>query len=57
VLFDDDTLAVAETAGALNWKLIPADFQQLRKHPALAGVVIETRSIELKETNRWKRRG
>ncbi len=57
VLFDDDTLAVAETAGALNWKLIPPDFQQLRKHPALAGVVIETRAIELKETNRWKRRG
>jgi len=56
VLFDDDTLAVAETAGALNWKLIPSDFQQLRKHPALAGVVIETRAIELKETNRWKRR-
>jgi DNA polymerase-3 subunit alpha len=57
VLFEDDTLAVAETAGALNWKLIPADFQNLRKHPALVGVVIETRSIELKESSRWKRRG
>jgi DNA polymerase-3 subunit alpha len=57
VLFDDDTLAVAETAGALNWKLVCPDFQQLRKHPALAGVLIETRSIELKETSRWKRRG
>ena len=57
VLFDDDTLAVAETAGALNWKLVCPDFQKLRKHPALAGVVIETRAIELKETNRWKRRG
>ena len=57
VLFEDDTLAVAETAGALNWKLVCPDFQQLRKHPALVGVVIETRPIELKETNRWKRRG
>ena len=57
VLFEDDTLAVAETAGALNWKLVCPDFQQLRKHPALTGVLIETRSIELKETSRWKRRG
>jgi DNA polymerase-3 subunit alpha len=57
VLFDDDTLAVAETAGALNWKLIPNDFQKLRRHPALAGVVVETKPIELKETARWKSRG
>ena len=57
VLFDDDTLAVAETASALNWKLNPPDFQRLHKHPALAGVLIETRAIELKETSRWKRRG
>jgi DNA polymerase-3 subunit alpha len=57
VLFDDDTLAVAETAGALNWKLNPVDFQRIHKHPALAGVLIETRAIELKETARWKRRG
>ncbi|HLP01659.1 MAG TPA: DNA polymerase III subunit alpha [Opitutaceae bacterium] len=57
VLFEDNSLAVAETAGALNWKLVCPDFQQLRKHPALVGVLIETRSIELKETARWKRRG
>ncbi len=57
ILFDDDMVAIAETAGALNWKLDPAAFQQLRKHPALLGTLIETRPIELKETNRWKRRG
>ena len=57
ILFPDSSLAIAETAGAMNWRLSPPVFQRLRHHPAVAGVLIETRAIDLKETNRWRKRG
>ena len=49
--------AVGMTSGALAWKLNAPSFQQLRRHPAVAGVQLETRPVELKEDRRWKKRG
>jgi DNA polymerase III subunit alpha len=55
-LVDGRVAAVAEVSNALGWKLTGATFQQLRAHPAVAGVQIETKSLEIKETRRWAKR-
>jgi DNA polymerase-3 subunit alpha len=34
-----------------------AQFQQLRAHPAVAGTLVETKRLQLRETRRWARRG
>jgi len=54
--FHDRFTPVAEASPALTWKINAASFQQLRAHPAVAGVLVETRRLELKEDRRWKRR-
>ena len=55
-VFEDRMASVAEASHALSWKLNAITFQQLRAHPAVAGVEIETRHLELKEDRRWKKR-
>ncbi len=55
-VFPDHTASFAEASGGLGWKLMPADFQRLRAHPAVAGTLIETKRLQLKETRRWSRR-
>jgi DNA polymerase-3 subunit alpha len=52
-LMEDRAAPVAEISGALGWKVQGKVFQPLRKHPAVAGVVIETRHLELKQDRRW----
>ena len=47
----------AEASAGLGWKLTVAQFQQLRAHPAVAGTLVETKRLQLKETRRWARRG
>jgi DNA polymerase-3 subunit alpha len=47
----------AEASAGLGWKLTVAQFQQLRAHPAVAGVLVEAKRLQLKETRRWARRG
>jgi DNA polymerase-3 subunit alpha len=47
---------VAEASAALAWRLSAASFQQLRSHPSIAGVRIETRPLELKPEARWAKR-
>jgi DNA polymerase-3 subunit alpha len=54
--FPDRFTPVAEASPALTWKINAASFQELRAHPAVAGVLVETRRLELKEDRRWKRR-
>ena len=54
--FPDCYTPVAEASPALTWKLSAASFQQLRAHPAVTGVLVEVRRLELKEDRRWKRR-
>ncbi len=55
-LFEGRVAPVAEASTALGWKLNPATFQELRAHPAVAGVQIETKPLEVKEIRRWARR-
>ncbi|MDB6166225.1 MAG: dnaE, partial [Lacunisphaera sp.] len=52
-LFEGRAAPVAEVASALNWRVSPPTFQELRSHPAVAGAVIEPRRVEIKETRRW----
>jgi DNA polymerase-3 subunit alpha len=55
-LVEDRIAPVAEASTALTWKLNAASFQRLRQHPAVAGTLIETRRLELKDDRRWKKR-
>jgi DNA polymerase-3 subunit alpha len=53
-----DRLApVAEAPASLAWRVAPAAFQKLRAHPAVAGVLVEAKRLQLKETRRWAKRG
>ena len=54
-LFADRVSAVAEVSNALSWKLTAPLFQRLRAHPAVAGVQLETKRLELKSDRRWGR--
>jgi DNA polymerase-3 subunit alpha len=55
-VFEDRATPIAEASTALTWKLNAPSFQALRAHPAVAGVQIETRRLELKDDRRWKKR-
>jgi len=54
--FGDRVSPVAEASTALTWKVNAAAFQRLRAHPAVAGTMVETRRLELREDRRWKKR-
>jgi DNA polymerase-3 subunit alpha len=53
LLLEDRVAPVAEISNALNWKVYGKAFQPLRKHPAVAGLIVETRALELKQDRRW----
>ncbi|GIK99989.1 MAG: DNA-directed DNA polymerase [Alphaproteobacteria bacterium] len=55
-LFDDRIAPIAEVSGALSWKLTAPVFQELRAHPAVAGVQLEAKRLELKQDRRWGKR-
>ena len=55
-LFEDRVASIAEVSGALSWKLNAPAFQALRAHPAVAGVQIETKRLELKQDRKWAKR-
>jgi len=55
-MFEDRIAPIAEASTALTWKLTAADFQEIRNHPAVAGVQIETKPLELKQERRWGRK-
>ena len=55
-VFDDRVAPIAEASTALAWKLNAPTFQQLRAHPAVAGVQLETKRLELKQDRRWSKR-
>ena len=56
-VFPDRAAPVAEASGALGWKLTAAVFQEFRAHPAVAGVQLESKRLELKQDRRWGKRG
>ena len=53
---EDRVVAVADASSALNWKLSGEIFQILRNHPAVAGVQLEAKPLEVKEQRRWGKR-
>jgi DNA polymerase III subunit alpha len=55
-VFEGRVAPFAEASTALTWKLNAGSFQLLRTHPAVAGVLVETRHLELKEDRRWKKK-
>jgi DNA polymerase-3 subunit alpha len=55
-VFEDRVSALADASPALSWKLTAASFQRLRAHPAVAGIQLEAKRLELKEDRRWSRR-
>ena len=57
--FVDETgyAAMAETAASLTWRIDPATFSRLRAMPAVAGCVIETQPLQMKEVRRrWAKK-
>ncbi|MDR1282021.1 MAG: DNA polymerase III subunit alpha [Opitutaceae bacterium] len=54
-LFENRMAAVTETSAALGWRLDIPRFHELRSHPAVAGVQIATKPLELPQTP-WKKR-
>jgi DNA polymerase III subunit alpha len=55
-LFEDRITALSDISGALGWKLTPAKFQELRLHPAVAGVQLETKHLEIENDRKWSKR-
>jgi len=55
-LFPDRVTPVAEASTALTWKLMAPIFQELRAHPAVAGVQFEAKRLELKADRRWSKK-
>jgi len=55
-MFEKHVAPHAEASTALTWKLNGATFQQLRAHPAVAGVQLQTRALELKNDRKWSKK-
>ncbi|HEY9154124.1 MAG TPA: DNA polymerase III subunit alpha, partial [Opitutaceae bacterium] len=55
-VFENRITALSEASSALGWKLSAKRFQELRAHPAVAGVELETKRLEIKETRRWAKK-
>jgi DNA polymerase-3 subunit alpha len=55
-VFDERAAPVAEASAALGWRVTPASFQELQAHPAVAGVRVEAKRLELKPDRRWGRK-
>jgi DNA polymerase-3 subunit alpha len=52
-VFEDRITAFSDVSGALGWKLTPAKFQELRQHPAVVGVQLETKHLEIADDRKW----
>ena len=56
-LFADRAAPFAAPPSSLGWSLEPGTFRELRAHPAVAGTIVETKRLQLKETRRRGQRG
>ncbi|HTU02869.1 MAG TPA: hypothetical protein VMG58_13665, partial [Candidatus Sulfotelmatobacter sp.] len=56
LLIEDGNAPVAQASAALSWRLTAPVFRDLRSHPCVAGVALETRPLELKPDSGWARR-
>jgi len=55
-LIIDQVTALSDISGALGWKLTPAKFQEFRIHPAVAGVQLETKHLEIADDRKWSKK-
>jgi DNA polymerase-3 subunit alpha len=55
-VFDGRVAPMADASPGLTWKLTSQSFQELRAHPAVAGVQLEAKKLELKPDRRWGKR-
>ncbi|MBS0631750.1 MAG: DNA polymerase III subunit alpha [Verrucomicrobia bacterium] len=55
-VFADRAATLAEISSALAWKLTAPAFQDLHSHPAVVGVQLETKPLELKNDRKWAKR-
>ncbi len=55
-VFEGRIAPVAEASPGLAWQVSAAKLQEMRRHPAVAGTLVEARRLQLKENRRWARR-
>jgi DNA polymerase-3 subunit alpha len=57
-VFENRVTALSEASSALGFRFHPDAFKTLRQHPAVVGLQVETKRLELKNDRRWgPRRG
>ncbi|MCU0791986.1 MAG: DNA polymerase III subunit alpha [Opitutaceae bacterium] len=52
-VFEDRVTAISEASSALGFRFHPDAYKPLRQHPAVAGLQVETRRLELKNDRKW----
>ncbi len=52
-VFENRVTALSEASSALGFRFNPDAFKALRQHPAVAGIQVETRRLELKNDRKW----
>jgi len=55
-VFEDRITALSDASSALGWKLTPTMFQELRRHPSVAGVQLETKALEIADDRKWSKK-
>ena len=52
-VFENRVTALSEASSALGFRFHPDAYKPLRQHPAVAGLQVETRRLELKNDRKW----
>ena len=52
-VFEHRVAALAEASSALGFRFQPDAYKALRRHPAVAGLQVETKRLELKNDRKW----
>jgi DNA polymerase-3 subunit alpha len=52
-VFENRVTALSEASAALGFRFHPDAFKALRQHPAVAGLQVETKRLELKNDRKW----
>lgn len=55
-VFENRVASIAEASSALTWKLTPVSYHAIREHPAVIGVQLETKPLDLKDDRRWSKK-
>ena len=52
-VFEDRITAISEASSALGFRFHPDAYKPIRHHPAVAGLQVETRRLEIKNDRKW----